>query len=92
MRKIRNLTGMPVIWKDKKLGRLIQAELSGDLTCMEGVWVDCGLMGTRFITADHLSLIGDAAVHSDAKGRRRRAACRLWRGIPPACAAGREAA
>ena len=72
MRKLRSLTGMPVIWKDKKLGRLLQAELSGDLKCMEGVWVDCGLMGTRFITADHLSLIGDAAVHSDAKGRRRR--------------------
>lgn len=72
MRKIRSLIGMPVLWRDKKLGRLIQAELSNDLRSLEGVWVDCGLKGTRFITAEHLSLIGELAVHSDDKGRRRR--------------------
>ena len=72
MRKIRSLTGMPVLWKGKKLGRLVQAELSKDLGRMEGIWVDCGLMGTRYITADHLSMIGELAVHSDDKGLRRR--------------------
>lgn len=72
MRKIRSLIGLPVLWRGKKLGRLIQAELSDDLGRLEGVWVDCGLKGTRFITAEHLSMIGELAVHSDDKGQRRR--------------------
>ncbi len=72
MRKLRNLTGMPVLCNGRKLGRLVQAELSGDLRRMEGIWVDCGLKGTRYITADHLSMIGEMAVHSDDRGVRRR--------------------
>ena len=72
MRKLRSMTGMPVLYGGRKLGRLIQAELSGDLRRMEGIWVDCGLKGTRFITADHLAMIGDMAVHSDDRGIRRR--------------------
>lgn len=72
MRKLRNLTGMPVIFNGRKLGRLVQASLSDDLRRMEGIWVDCGLKGTRYITSDHLSMIGDLAVHSDDRGVRRR--------------------
>lgn len=72
MRKLRSMTGMPVLYGGRKLGRLIQAELSGDLRRMEGIWVDCGLKGTRFITVDHLAMIGDMAVHSDDRGMRRR--------------------
>ena len=76
MRKIRSLIGMPVLWMDRKLGRLVQAELSDDLHSLEGIWVDCGLKGTRFITAEHLSMIGDMAVHSDDRGLRRRCSAR----------------
>lgn len=72
VRKLRNLIGMPVICHRKKIGRLVQAELSPDLTRMEGVWVDCGLKGTRYIPAEQLSMIGEKAVLSDSCGRRRR--------------------
>lgn len=72
MRKLRTLTGMPVLHNGRKLGRLLQAELSADLRRMEGIWVDCGLRGTRYITAEHLSLIGQLALHSDDRGIRRR--------------------
>ena len=47
MRRIRNLIGLPVIRGGRKIGRLLQAELSEDLPRLQGVWVDCGLRGTR---------------------------------------------
>ncbi len=72
MRKLRSLIGMPVLCRRQKLGRLVQAELSPDLRRLEGVWVDCALLGTRFITSDHLSMLGELAVHSDDRGVRRR--------------------
>ena len=72
MRKLRNLTGMPVVCKRQKIGRLIQAELSADLRTLEGIWVDCGLRGTRYIAADHIGTIGEAAVITDQRGIRRR--------------------
>ena len=72
MRKIRNLIGMPVICHRQKVGRLVQAELSPDLRRMEGIWVDSGLKGTRYIPAEQLSMIGERAVMADSRGRRRR--------------------
>lgn len=72
MRKLRNLIGMPVICHRKKIGRLVQADLSPDLKRMEGIWVDGGLKGTRYIPAEQLSMIGEKAVLSDSRGRRRR--------------------
>lgn len=72
MRKIRSLTGMPVICKQKKIGRLMQAELSEDMLRLEGIWIDAGLMGTRFIPAEQLCLIGDVAVLADGSGQRKR--------------------
>lgn len=74
MRKIRNLIGMPVICHRQKIGRLVQAELSPDLRRMEGVWVDGGLKGTRYIPAEQLSMIGEKAVMADSRGKRRRCA------------------
>lgn len=76
MRKLRSLIGMPVICRRQKLGRLVQAELSPDLRRMEGIWVDCALLGTRYITSDHLSMLGEVAVHSDDRGVRRRCTAR----------------
>lgn len=75
MRKIRNLIGMPVICRRQKIGRLVQADLSADLRHMEGIWVDCGLRGTRYIPAEQLSMIGEKAVLADDRGRRKRCAC-----------------
>lgn len=72
MRKIRNLIGMPVICSRKKIGRLVQAELSEDLKRLEGIWVDCGLKGTRYIPSEHLSMIGERSITADVRGQRKR--------------------
>lgn len=72
MRKLRNMIGMPVVCRIRRIGRLVQAELSCDLTRLEGVWVECGLRGTRYIPAEQLSMIGEKAVMADSRGQRRR--------------------
>ena len=72
MRKLRNLIGMPVLCQRQKLGRLMQVELSGDLIRLEGIWVDGGLKGTRYIPSEQLGMIGEVAVLADSRGVRRR--------------------
>ena len=72
MRKIRSLIGMPVICRRQRIGRLVQADLSDDLKRLEGIWVDAGLKGTRYISSDRLSMIGERAVMADDRGIRRR--------------------
>lgn len=83
MRKIRNLIGMPVICSRRKIGRLAHADLSEDLRRMEGIWVDSGLAGTRYIPSEHLSMIGDRAVIADVRGQRKKCSARpiLYRAI-----------
>ena len=76
MRKLRSLIGMPVICHQRRIGRLMQAELSDDMRRMEGVWVDTGLKGTRYIPAEQLCMIGEMAVLADARGKRRRCSAR----------------
>lgn len=72
MRKISNLIGMPVVCHRKKIGRLVQADLSKDLTRLQGIWVDGGFRGTRYISAEHLGMIGDNAILADSPGKRKR--------------------
>lgn len=76
MRKLQNLIGMPVICRGKRIGRLVQADLSDDLRRMEGVWVDSGLLGTRYIPAEQLNMIGEMAILADSRGFRRKCAAR----------------
>ena len=72
MRTLRSLTGMPVVCRGRRVGRLLQAVLSEDLTRLQGVWVGAGLRGTRWIAAEELQLLGQVAVMSDSPGARRR--------------------
>lgn len=72
MRKLKNLIGMPVVCRRRRIGRLVQAELSDDLKRLEGIWVESGLQGTRYIQAEQLSMIGKKAVMADDRGIRRR--------------------
>ena len=58
MRKLRALIGLPVVVNNHRIGRVVQAELSTDLTQLLGVWIDAGLLGTRFIPADSLGMLG----------------------------------
>ena len=70
MRRIRSLTGMPVVMHGKKIGRLVQAELTEDLTALSAVWIDAGLRGIRRIPAENLEMIGKKAVTADSDGTR----------------------
>lgn len=72
MRKMRNLTGMPVVMNGRKIGRLLHAELTEDLKALSGVWIDSGLKGTRYIPVESLEMIGSKAVSTDSAGMRRR--------------------
>ena len=72
MKTLRSMTGMPVICRGRRIGRLMRAELSEDLTRLSGVWVGAGLKGTRWIDAESLQMLGQVAVLSDDCGRRRR--------------------
>lgn len=71
MRSIRSMIGMPVVVENRRLGRVIQIALSDDLTRAEGVWVDAGLRGTRYISTDSVRLIGSVAITADDAGKRR---------------------
>ena len=70
MKKLRSAVGMPVMCQGKRIGRLIQAELSEDLTRLSGIWVGSGLKATRFVPAEELQIIGQVAVFCDGRGER----------------------
>ena len=71
MRKLRSLTGMNVICGSRRIGRVMHAELTGDLRQLSGIWVGAGLLGTRFIPAESLEMLGRVAVMAEDSGRRR---------------------
>ena len=71
MRKLRSLTGMSVICGSHRIGRVLQAELTGDLRQLSGIWVGAGLLGTRFIPSESLEMLGEVAVMAEESGRRR---------------------
>ena len=75
MKKLRGMIGMPVVCRGRRVGRLLAAELDGDMTRLKGIWVGAGLHGTRYIAAEELQLLGRAAVISDGWGRRGRMTC-----------------
>lgn len=72
MIKMRNLTGMPVVMDGRKIGRLIQAELSQDLRRLRCIWIDAGIKGMRCIPSENLEMIGSKAVTADSAGIRSR--------------------
>ncbi len=72
MRKLRNLIGMPVICEKQRIGTVVGADLSDDLKQLEGIWMDCGLPGTRYIPSDLLVMIGSVAVMTDVRGQKKR--------------------
>ena len=72
MRKLRTLTGMPVICGSRRIGRLLRAELTHDLRQLAGIWVGAGLLGTRFIPVESLEMLGQVAVMVEDGGKRMR--------------------
>ena len=72
MRRLRALTGMPVVLGGRRVGRVILGELSEDLTRLDGVWISAGLKGARYIPSESLEMLGRVAVVTDGIGQRRR--------------------
>ena len=67
---LRALQGLPVVCAGKRVGRVAQAALSDDLKRMDGLWVDAGLGGARFVPAEEIEVLGDVSVTVDAPGKR----------------------
>lgn len=72
MRKVRAMIGMPVICRSRKIGRMIQVDITDDLKQMNGIWVDAGLRGTRYIPSESLEMLGRVAIMADDCGKRKR--------------------
>ena len=72
MRTLRAMTGMPVVCCDRRIGYLLQAELSDDMMRLDGIWTGGGLRGTRYIPAECLEIVGRVAVIAESDGRRAR--------------------
>jgi len=72
MRKIRSMIGMPVVFRSKRIGRMIQADISDDFRRLSGIWIDAGLRGTRYIPSEDLGTLGRVAIMTDGCGRRKR--------------------
>lgn len=67
---LQSLQGLPVVCAGKRVGRVAQAALSDDLRRMDGLWVDAGLGGARFVPAEEIEVLGGVSVTVDAPGRR----------------------
>ena len=72
MRTIRAMIGMPVVCRSRRIGRMIQADISGDLRTLSGIWVDAGIRGIRYIPAEDLEMLGSIAIMTDSCGKRKR--------------------
>lgn len=72
VKTIRSMIGMPVVCKNRRIGRMVQAELEEDLTRLKGIWVSAGFRGARWLSAERLELLGQVAILSDGPGARRR--------------------
>lgn len=63
---------MPVILDGKRLGRALDIGITKDLKNMTGIYVDCGIRGSRFVPSDQVRLVGDVAIFVDSRGKRSR--------------------
>lgn len=70
MRSARSLLGLPVVCQGEAIGRLSQVRLDRLLTRVEGVYLTCGLAGSRYIECADLDLLGEVAVLTRSRGRR----------------------
>ena len=67
---LQSLSGLPVVCAGKRVGRVAQAALSDDLRRMDGLWVDAGLGGARFVPSEAIEVLGAVSVTVDAPGKR----------------------
>ena len=70
VRNTRSMLGMPVICRGEPIGRVSQVRLSEDLRRLEGISLNRGLAGSRYIECADLDLLGEVAVLSHTRGKR----------------------
>ena len=70
MRSAKSLLGMPVIHAGRRLGRVAYVLPDEELKQIRGLYLHCGLTGSRFIECAQLDMIGEVAVLVHAAGRR----------------------
>lgn len=70
MRSAKSLLGMPVIHAGRRLGLVAYVMPDEDFQKIHGLYLHCGLTGSRFIECAQLDMIGEVAVLAHAAGRR----------------------
>ncbi len=70
MKNGKSMLGMPVICNGKRLGRVSYVLADDALGTLSGLFLHCGLAGSRFIERSALDLIGDIAILAHSCGRR----------------------
>jgi len=70
LRNAKSLLGMPVILDGRMLGRISYVLPDEQLKTIRGLYLYCGVTGSRFIDCSQLDMIGDVAVLSHGPGRR----------------------
>jgi len=69
---LRSMRGLKVIKDGKCIGRVVQGCMCDSLTMLEGFWADRILFGIRFISAEHICVIGKNTVIVDHPGEKLR--------------------
>ena len=64
---------MPVILDGEKLGRVSYVLTDEPLRAVDGLFLYCGIAGSRFIKCSQLDLIGEVAVLANSRGKRMQA-------------------
>ena len=72
MPTLKALMGKIVVCDGRKLGRMVQADLTEDLKRLRGVWVSSGWRGERYLSAECLETLGENVILADGAGRRSR--------------------
>ena len=70
MKTARTLIGLPVVMDSRRLGYVSAVEPDDSLRTLKGIYMNCGLIGTKFIARNELDLIGDVAVLVHGTGKR----------------------
>lgn len=69
---LRTLRGLKVIRDGKCLGRAVQGCLCDSLTALDGFWLDRAIAGMRFVSAEHICVLGERSIVIDYPGERLR--------------------
>ena len=70
MRSTRSMLGLPVICQGESIGRLSQVELNEDLTQVQGIYLQSGFAGARYIECADLDLLGEVSILTRSSGKR----------------------